>query len=115
MGTDFGVACQSAKAIIDNAQEMMRRDHRVRMLVDSSVVHAREELGRYIDPEQADEEAFSLAQRACAILASRLLTEDEELNAMRIQRDQYKKLAEESIMLRPSPAFVIPLPATLQR
>jgi hypothetical protein len=108
MATDFETARQSAKVIIENAYELARKDRRVRMLIDSSVVNARGELGRYIDPENADEEAFRLAERACAILASRILTEDAELHAMRIERDRYKRLAEESLMARPSPSVITP-------
>jgi hypothetical protein len=63
-------------------------------------------MGRYIDPERADEEAFRLAQRACAILASRIYTEDAELHALRWERDRYKKLALEGLMLRP-PSMVV--------
>ena len=97
----------SAAAIMKRAFETYRRDRRVAMLVDSSVATARGKLGRYINPENADEEAMNIARTACAILAERIFTEDAELHALRMERDHYKKIAEEALLLRPpQPIFV---------
>lgn len=103
----FAEATQRVEAVVTNATELYRKDARIRMLVDSAVHAARGELGRHIDPERADKEALDMALRACAILASRIYTEDAEINVLRHERDQYHKLAEESIILRPHQPFVI--------
>lgn len=105
---DFEEMTRRRKAVIAAADDIMRRDMRTRMLIDSSVVEARAEMGRHIDPEHADEEAHRIARRACAILAARIFTEDAELNALRAERDHYKKLAEEALCLSPGRPLILP-------
>lgn len=103
---DFAEVQRTAEAVMTNATELYRKDVRIRAMIDSAVHAARGEFGRYIDPERADKEALDLALRACAILASRIYTEDAEINSLRWERDRYKQLAEQSLRLAPSPPLV---------
>lgn len=94
------------EAILANADKLYQDDRRIRMLVDSSYATARDELGP-IDPERADRDARDLALRALTILASRIFTEDAELQALRGERNRYRQLAEDAITFIPGPCFVI--------
>ncbi len=96
---DYAETSQRIEAVIKSATELHRNDIRMRSLIDWSVAEARGQLGRYIDPENADEEAFDLAHKACALLAARIFTEDAELAALRLERDHYQKLVERGLML----------------
>lgn len=98
---DFEQAEQYREVIEKAARDLYRNDIRVRQLVDSSVAVAGEDAGS-ADPGYEREHAYSIAQRACALLAARILHEDAELMVARAQRDHYKKLAEAAFTLPPS-------------
>ena len=104
--TDFEQTKGHAERIIQTATDLHRRDLRTRALIDSSVHTAMDDYGP-IDPEEAGRDAARIAQSACAILAARIFTEDAELHAIRAERDQYRKLAEEALSVSPR-QIVIP-------
>jgi hypothetical protein len=77
------------------------------MLIDYAYIEAREKMGRYVDPENADDDARKLAMTACWFLAACIFTEDAEIHALRTERDHYKKLAEKALMISPMQPTVI--------
>lgn len=90
---------------IERAAELYRYDPRIRALIDSSIMHARQSEGR-IDPEDADRDANELATLACALLAARILHEDAELRNTRAERDHYRNTALDTLSLTPRPMMV---------
>lgn len=90
------------------AAEMMKKDHRFRMMVDSTVAQAMRDHGQ-VDPDRADQGAFDIAVAATALLLARIYTEDAEINALRIERDAYRKRAEEALNFG-MPRMFVPSP-----
>lgn len=83
----------SAKRAIDS----YNKDARFRMLAMNCVAAAMNEHGP-IDPEQATQAAHDIALQAAVVLLQRVFEEDAELNAMRIECDRYRKLAEKALV-----------------
>jgi hypothetical protein len=94
---EYEQARESAGAAIKAPRELYERDVRVRALVQSCAAFAQQEFGR-VDPEKADRDANEIATRACMLLAGRIYTEDAEIVALRYERDQYRKLAEDTLL-----------------
>lgn len=88
--TDYERAKAQVERIAASATDLMQRDMRVRMLVDSSVKFAADEHGP-IDPEDAAEVAHHIARRAAAILYARVYDEDGELRGLTAERDAYRE------------------------
>ena len=95
---DTRTAMEECEAISQKAIEDYRRDIRFRRMVDSCASVAMSEAGRRIDPDRADEEASLIARRAAMLVLARIYHEDAEIAALRMERDHYKKLAEEALL-----------------
>lgn len=77
---------------ITAAIKLRERDLRARMLADSAVAVAMQELRNDAPDEYGCREyAHRVAQLATAILVSGIYLGDEELRALREERDAYKK------------------------
>lgn len=94
---------------ITAALKLRERDLRARMLADSCVAVAMQEL-RNEAPEEPYNDARKFAHRvaslATAILVSGIYIGDEEIRALREERDRYKDLAERALLTTPIKAVV---------
>ena len=89
---------------ITAAIKLRERDLRARMLADSAVAVAMQELASEAPDEpynKAREYAHRVAQLAATILVSGIYLGDEEIRALREERDEYKKRALDLAMLTP--------------
>lgn len=104
----------SAQEQMERAFEAYRKDQRFRMIADSCVAMAHQEHGR-VDPERADRAVNDIATRAVVLLLQRIYEEDAELNALKWERDQYRRLAEDSLKFTPPRILPVkyPLPKSL--
>lgn len=81
------------------------------MLADSAVAIAMQEYGdRDVDERDFRRYAHDIARLATTILVSGIYINDAELVALKEERDRYKKLAEEGLMMMP-PRIVLANPA----
>lgn len=84
------------------ARKRYERDIRFRNMAQAVVARTMQQHGP-VDPEEADREAHDIALSATATLLEMIYREDAELMSLRVERDAYKKFAEESVGLRPMP------------
>jgi hypothetical protein len=89
------------------ASDLMRRDHRFRVIVDSIVARTMQEHGR-VNPDRADGEAHDIARKVAALLLTAIYDGDAELAALRIERDGYKEQLEIALRTMP-PSLSIPI------
>jgi hypothetical protein len=93
-------------AALQKAAKEYRTDPRFRMMVDSCISLARQDHG-LIDPEKAERDAHEVATLATALLLARIYHEDAEIRALRAERDQYRKIAEEALLCSPAPSILL--------
>jgi hypothetical protein len=86
--------------IMRRAMDQFQRDRRFQMIAQSCAAFALEAHGP-VDPERADQEAHDIALAATVMLLQRVYTEDAELLTLRLERDHYKELVEEVLVLIP--------------
>lgn len=91
---------------IEQAQRIWETDPRIRMIVQRCAIEAFRDYG-WIDPDRAERAAMEIAERACLLAVTRLIASDGEIMMARAERDAYKKLAEETINLRPMPPILL--------
>ena len=97
---------ERAEHIKSLAIDRYRNDARFRALAMSTVSRAMHDHGR-VDPYKADRDACDIATTACVVLLETIFQEDAELNAMRRERDEYKKIAERALALSPIPPIFL--------
>lgn len=97
---------QSTAALIERSRRSYERDMRFNQMAQSCVAQALDVRGR-VDPERADGDAYEIALLAVATLLQRIYEEDAELNALRAERDHYKKLALKTAHLIPARPLVV--------
>ena len=105
----FDSAKRHAEHIDKTAMEIWQRDRRLHAIVLSSVASAMQEHGP-VDPERADRDAHDIALKAALLAVTRIVEEDAELKHARMERDAFRKLAEETISLSPMRPIVFPSP-----
>lgn len=88
------------------AIERYSTDRRFRAVAQSIVSRVMIEHGR-VDSERADRDASDIAIKVAVPLLETVFEEDAELNAMRHERDTYRKLAEDALRIAPMPSFLV--------
>lgn len=86
------------------AMKLHERDLRARMLADSCVAVAMQELRNEESEEPygpAREYAYRVANLATAMLVSRIYNGDEEIRALREERDRLKAMVEDYVRITP--------------
>ena len=85
------------------AMKLRERDMRARRMADSCVAMALEELRDEVphDPRDCRQYAARVAQFATALLVSGIYLGDEEIRALREERDRLKDLYAEAVRLMP--------------
>ncbi len=90
------------------ATQMINKDNLFRQIVEVSVIEAIREHGE-IDPERAQDAAYEIAMTAVRNAVARLLEGGEGLAALIIERDAYRKMAENAL------AYVSPVHFALSK
>jgi translation elongation factor EF-Ts len=90
----------------ETAIERYQRDNRFRTTVVSLVNYAMNKHGP-IDPHKPERAAHDIAMDVATILLQTLYEEDGECARLRVEADAYKKIAEESIGLRPMAPMIL--------
>lgn len=93
--------------------EEMARDLRIRMIVNGSVAEVMSRFAQKLDRNDGEPieryEVSDVATEVALMVAARICHEDAEIQALRIERDHYRKVAEDAILLRPHQPMVLPI------
>lgn len=90
------------------ATKLYERDARFRMQVTSAVARAMEECRQHVDEENLRmRDVHEVATRAAVQALKDAFDGDVEIANLRIERDHYKKLAEDALLMRPAVPFII--------
>lgn len=88
------------------AIEAYSKEARFRYTVQAVVGAVMQDFGP-VDPKRADADAHDIAVSVGALLYQRIYDEDSELNALKIERDHYKRLAEIVLTLTPQQTLFV--------
>lgn len=101
----------------DQIEERSKRAHRAHMhdvifnvYVRQVVAFAMQKHGP-VDPERPERDAYEIAMEVAALLLQTVYEEDAEVKNLVAERDRYRKLAEDALLLRP-PSMFIPTQAS---
>jgi hypothetical protein len=94
-----------AKAEIDEAVKLYRADPRFRVMAQSTVSLVMGDHGP-VDPEQANREASEIALTVAVTMLARIYWRDAEIGRLKAERDAYKRAAETSLLISPTPFLV---------
>ena len=90
------------------AVKLYERDARFRMQVTSAVTRAMEECRQHVDEENLRmRDVHEVATRAAIQALKDAFDGDVEIAHLRIERDHYKKLAEDALLMRPAAPLII--------
>lgn len=90
------------------ALELYERDARFRMQVTSAVARAMDECRQYMDEDNLRmRDVHGVATRAVAQALKDAFDGDVEIPHLRIERDHYKKLAEDALLMRLAAPLII--------
>lgn len=89
----------------EQAIRRFRNEARFKAVCHSVVARAMQHHGR-IDPQRADLDASDVALTAVALLYETFLQDDQELRALREERDHYRRAYEACVPLSSSPQFL---------
>ena len=92
----------------ERLRALYERDHRLRMLAQSAVSqvmqHHRDLDNRPIETR----DVHNIALKAVVIALTRTYDEDAEIKTLRMERDHYRKIAEEALHLRQPQPLILP-------
>jgi hypothetical protein len=91
------------------AIDRYREDAQFNRLIQMTVANVMRTFGE-VDPQRADRDACDIATRTAALILQSLYEEHGELNRLRAEADNWKRLAEENVELRPKPPIMFPSP-----
>ena len=90
------------------ATELYQRDARFRMQVMAAVAQAMDECRKYMDEDNLRlRDVHEVATRAAVQALKDAFDGDVEIANLRIERDHYKKLAEDALLMRPAAPLII--------
>ena len=91
------------------ALELYQRDARFRMQVMAAVAQAMDECRKYMDEDNLRlRDVHEVATRAAVQALKNAFDGDLEITSLRIERDHYKKVAEDAMIRRPAVPLILP-------
>lgn len=92
-----------------SATELYERDARFRMQVMAAVAQAMDECRKYMDEDDLRmRDVREVATRAAVQALKNAFDGGVEITNLRIERDHYKRLAEELLLMRPAAPLIMP-------
>ena len=90
------------------AIDLYERDARFRMQVMAAVAQAMDECRKYMDEDHLRlRDVHEVATRAAIQALKNAFDGDVEITHLRIERDHYKKVAENALLMRPAEPLII--------
>ncbi len=96
---------ETASQVMERAFASYQKDRRFRAIAQSVAMDVMADHGP-VDPDDADRDAHDIALTVAVRMLQRIFEEDAELMAMRMERDRYREIAENALLVSP-PSIIL--------